>query len=155
MELKILEMKKMQAALDAAIEKEHGVKKTFEKMYLALFDELGELNHELKGEWCYWKKTQKPVDREKVLEELVDAWHFALSISNRDRLYTIGDCEGFGEAICHYNLPDLYCMALRIEYPVLSVMYAITMKLDFTIDDVYNEYIRKNKVNYERLANGY
>ena len=33
----------------------------------AILDELGELNHELKGDWCWWKKSQKPVDRQRVL----------------------------------------------------------------------------------------
>ena len=38
---------------------------------------LGELTHELKGDW--WKKSQKPVDRKRVLEELVDVYHFVMT----------------------------------------------------------------------------
>ena len=44
---------------------------------MAILDEIGELTHELKANWCWWKKTQAPVDNEKVLGELVDIWHFA------------------------------------------------------------------------------
>ena len=77
---KLKEMLEMQRVLDANIYETHGVEYDEEKTYMALFDELGELNHELKPTWCWWKKTVKPLDREKVLEELVDVWHFALSI---------------------------------------------------------------------------
>ena len=45
----------------------------------AILDEIGELNHELKADWCWWKKSQKPVDRSRVLEEFVDVLHFCLS----------------------------------------------------------------------------
>ena len=35
---------------------------------MASFDELGEVNHEMKAEWCYWKKSQEPVNRDKLKE---------------------------------------------------------------------------------------
>lgn len=58
----IKEMLQMQAKLDEAIMKEYGL---FcideEKLSFAILDEVGELTHELKGNWCYWKKTQPPV----------------------------------------------------------------------------------------------
>lgn len=38
-----------------------------EKLNLAILDEIGELTHELKANWCWWKKSQAPVDNEKVL----------------------------------------------------------------------------------------
>ncbi len=34
----------------------------------------------MKSRWCWWKKTQAPEDRDEVLEELADVWHFALMI---------------------------------------------------------------------------
>ena len=46
---------------------------------IAYLDEVGELIHELKPIWCYWKKSQKEVDKQRVLEELADCLHFALS----------------------------------------------------------------------------
>ena len=79
----IKEMLKMQAKLDEAIMKEYGLYTIDEeKLSFAILDEVGELTHELKGNWCYWKKTQPPVDGEKVLGELVDIWHFVLSWQN-------------------------------------------------------------------------
>lgn len=79
----IRKMLKMQAKLDEAIMKEYGLYTIDEeKLSFAILDEVGELTHELKGNWCYWKKTQPPVDGEKVLGELVDIWHFVLSWQN-------------------------------------------------------------------------
>ena len=52
------EMFTMQKALNEAILKEYGEDSiTEEKLQLAIIDELGELTHELKGDWCWWKKT--------------------------------------------------------------------------------------------------
>ena len=75
----IKDMLKMQAKLDEAIMEEYGLTEIEEeKLNLAILDEIGELTHELKGDWCWWKKTQPKVDKEKVLGELVDVWHFVL-----------------------------------------------------------------------------
>lgn len=79
----IKEMLQMQTKLDEAIMKEYGLTEIDEeKLCFAILDEVGELTHELKGEWCWWKKTQPPVDEKKVLGELVDIWHFVLIWQN-------------------------------------------------------------------------
>lgn len=79
----IKEMLQMQAKLDKAIMEEYGLEELDEEnLRMAILDEVGELTHELKGNWCWWKKTQAPVDKEKVLGELVDVWHFVLSYTN-------------------------------------------------------------------------
>lgn len=57
----------MQAKLDKAIMKEYGLIYIDEtNLSFAILDEVGELTHELKGKWCWWKKTQPQVDEEKV-----------------------------------------------------------------------------------------
>ena len=79
----IKKMLQMQSKLDEAIMKEYGLDEIDEeKLNMAILDEVGELTHELKANWCWWKKTQAPVDKEKVLGELVDIWHFVLSWQN-------------------------------------------------------------------------
>ena len=50
----IKEMVEMQKALDESIYNGHGVEYNEERTYLALIDEIGELTHELKAEWCWW-----------------------------------------------------------------------------------------------------
>ena len=83
-ELRMIEtMLKEQAKLDKAIMEEYELTEIDEeKLRFAIQDEVGELTHELKGNWCWWKKTQPLVEKEKVLEELVDVWHFVLSYQN-------------------------------------------------------------------------
>ncbi len=82
MEIKnqLKEMFQMQKSLNENILKEFGkLSMTSDKLQMAITDELGELTHELKGRWCWWKKSQKPVDRKRVLEELVDVYHFVMT----------------------------------------------------------------------------
>ena len=69
----IREMLQMQSKLDEEIMKVHKLTEIQqEQLELAILDEIGELTHELKGIWCWWKFTQKHVNDEKVLCELVD-----------------------------------------------------------------------------------
>ena len=79
----VKEMLRMQESLDQKIMKAHDLKSiSKQQLNMAILDEVGELTHELKGNWCWWKFTQKPVNIEKVLGELVDVWHFVLSYTN-------------------------------------------------------------------------
>lgn len=163
----IKEMLQMQAKLDEAIMKEYGLDEIDrDKLRMAILDEVGELTHELKGEWCWWKKTQAPVDEEKVLGELVDIWHFVLSWQNNfnggeeglltdnqlmekvdNSRWAIEEC-GKGIVI---KLADLSYFSLWKVEPLI----AITEHLGFTIEQVYAAYCDKNKVNYQRLKEGY
>lgn len=163
----IKEMLKMQAKLDESIMKEYGLTEIEEaKLNMAILDEVGELTHELKGNWCWWKKTQPKVDDAKVLEELVDVWHFILSWQNH---FMRGE-EGLrkekvmDETIKQYVwglknlkkefgyvLTDLPCSTdCRVE-----ALIAITEYLGFDVEQVYSAYCNKNKINYQRLKEGY
>lgn len=163
----IKEMLQMQAKLDEAIMKEYELKKINERnLTFAILDEVGELTHELKGDWCWWKKSQAPVDEEKVLGELVDIWHFVLShqnhfgsgeeelraeeqlIENAKRYFR--EIKTFLKGII-YLLADLTC----ITEGKLERLIAITEYLGFSVEDVYKAYCKKNKVNYRRLKEGY
>ena len=159
----ILEMAKMQEKLDVALLEKGvalGLIEDFdrERTMFALIDELGELVHELKGQWCWWKATQKPVDRNKVLEELVDCWHFGLSLDNHNER----DLKNFNEWIqlplcdCHVlkKIHSSIYFALRDEL-VTPELYKLTYALGFTMEEVYNGYIAKNKENYARIERGY
>ena len=163
----IEEMLQMQEKLDEAIMKEYGLTEIDEKnLGFAILDEVGELTHELKGDWCWWKKTQAPVSKEKVLGELVDIWHFVLSWQNNfnggkkglltddvlmknvdDNRWTIEAHES-GIVV---KLADLSCSLMWKVEPLI----AITEYLGFRIEDVYKAYCDKNKVNYQRLKEGY
>lgn len=163
----IKEMLKMQAKLDEAIMKEYGLKEIDEeKLCFAILDEVGELTHELKANWCWWKKTQAPVDKEKVLGELVDIWHFVLSWQNH---FMSGE-EGLRkEKVMVENIKQYVWGMKNIKKEFIYVLtdlpsftdsrvealIAITEYLGFTIEQVYEAYCDKNKINYQRLENGY
>lgn len=135
-------------------------------MKLATLDEIGELNHELKANWCWWKKTQQPVDRGKVLSELVDVYHFVLSYhnhfmwgidglgSNRCMIRDVAQCEESlktGES----KYADYLCYVVNYPFNKIHRLIAITEHLGFTVEQVYEAYCDKNKVNYQRLKEGY
>ncbi len=154
----VYKLKDMQLALDTAIYESKGVKFDMDKTYLALFDELGELTHELKANWCWWKDTVSTVDNLKVLEELVDVWHFALSISNNINddsdtdwaLYALDNCKEWNSL-----KSAIHSMARDVTIKPLFNVAGLTITLGYTIEDVYNEYLNKNKINYDRLNGGY
>ena len=163
----IRKMLKMQAKLDEAIMKEYGLYTIDEeKLSFAILDEVGELTHELKGNWCYWKKTQPPVDNEKVLGELVDIWHFVLSYQN----HFINGEKGI-EYTCtfkrnsknilnlmrnnEFGLTVAFSDLVSWKWNKLERLTAITEYLGFTIKDVHQAYCGKNKINYQRLKEGY
>ncbi len=163
----IKEMLKMQAKLDKKIMKEYGLTEIDEtKLSFAILDEVGELTHELKGNWCWWKKTQPKVDKSKVLGELVDVWHFVLSYQNH--------FNGGEEMLCSYlnekemsstllerlrvktiNLPFALSHLVYYKNSIITVLIAVTEYLGFTIEQVYEAYCGKNKINYQRLESGY
>lgn len=155
------EMIQMQMALDSAIYDGNNVEYNEDKCYLALFDELGELNHELKKEWCWWKKTQKEVDRQRVLEELVDVAHFSLSIYYHRYGIELNEKDYDNEFVefyaNDYNQQKLYKLIIStpLRNRILVYLLYLTIRLGFTMEDVYNEYKRKNQENYNRLARGY
>lgn len=168
----ISEMIKLQRKYDAAVYKEFDCEFNKEQCTLAMMDELGEFNHELKANWCYWKHTQKPVDYDKALEELADVWHFALSLTyhdlnethitlNNKLLYVVKEGIEFNWEHVLYMLYDnqelssLYLELFEVFANKLEILTVIGIKCGFSLKQVYEAYRKKNKINWERLANGY
>ena len=157
---RLLEMLSMQEKYDNKVFEVHPGKFDLEKARIALIDELGEVTHELKGNWCWWKFTQPPVDQDKVLEELADVWHFVLMIQYHNAPYID---KFFNKAVFEKIHNDATSTELHkiisrlISTDTLSVYFALmlTYKLGFTFDEIYEAYKSKHKVNYERLGNGY
>ena len=168
MEIKeqLKEIFQMQRTLNKSILDEFGEESmTEEKLELAIIDELGELTHELKGDWCWWKKSQVPVNRKRVLEELVDVYHFVMTsemmhsyLSNKDIIDII--LIKYECSINHFNESkkerlDYLIGDISAGYDKLAVLLQLTKCLGFSFDEIYQEYLNKNKINYERLKNGY
>lgn len=163
----IKEMLQMQKKLDEAIMEEYGLNEIDEEnLRMAILDEVGELTHELKANWCWWKKTQAPVDKQKVLGELVDIWHFVLSYQNHfnfgeeARLSYLNEEELSNGMLKRLrtkksNLSKVLTRLVIFESSIIPVLIAITEYLGFTIEQVYEAYSDKNKINYQRLKEGY
>lgn len=158
MKEKIIEMLKMQEALDKSFMEYNDLDEIdIEKVKKALFDECGEVNHEMKSEWCYWKKSQKPINREKLKEELSDVWHFVLSYHRLLKGFEFDDKTN--DYLFRVHKKDNWFNLLKLisDGSRLSLFYTIllTEKLGFTFDEIYQGYIEKNKENYERMKRGY
>ncbi len=163
-ELRMIEtMLKKQDELNSAIMKEFGLTTiSKEQIDLATLDEIGEFTHELKGDWCWWKFTQEPKDPAKVFEEYIDVVHFALmyEIKFGSGCYQDEDIKwnynklktdlGFGQAYAFSCV-----ISLTRDDNVLAYVIALGLHLEYSIEDIYKEYIRKNEINKERLAKGY
>lgn len=131
-------------------------------MNSALFDELGELMHAQKSDWCWWKFTQEPKDEAKVFEEYIDVVHFALmyEIKFGSGCYQYEDIKwnynklktdlGFGQAYAFSCV-----ISLTRDDNVLAYVIALGLHLGYSIEEIHKEYIRKNEINKERLAKGY
>lgn len=167
-ELRMIEtMLKKQDELNSAIMKEFGLTAiSKEQIDLATLDEIGEFTHELKGDWCWWKKSQEPVNRNKALEELADVFHFVLIYellygkrtyltdpeqyreSPRDYMHMVQVDIGFGIA-------NALITVLKLVDGRLMYLLALSEHLGFCLEEVYAAYMRKNAINMERLKNGY
>lgn len=163
----IKDMLERQKAYDAEVFKKHNVDYVSKsQLESALFDELGELMHAQKSDWCWWKFTQAPVDMGKVLGELVDIWHFVLSYQNHfnfgeeARLSYLNEEELSNGTLKRLrtkksNLSKVLTRLVIFESSIIPVLIAITEYLGFTIEQVYEAYGDKNKINYQRLKEGY
>ena len=163
----IKDMLKRQKDLDESIMSAYGLTEIDEEnLRMAILDEVGELTHELKGNWCWWKKAQAPVDMGKVLGELVDVWHFVLSYQNHFNrgeemlLSYINEKEIASQMLERLrtkkiNLPKVLSRLVIFESSIISLLIAVTEYLGFTVEQVYEAYCDKNKINYQRLKEGY
>lgn len=159
----IKDMLERQKAYDEEVFKKHNVDYVSKsKLESALFDELGELMHAQKADWCWWEFTQEPKDEAKVFEEYIDVVHFALmyEIKFGSGCYMYEDIKwnynklktdlGFGQAYAFSCV-----ISLTRDDNVLAYVIALGLHLGYSIEEIYNEYIRKNEINKERLAKGY
>lgn len=161
-------MLKKQDELNSAIMKEFGLTTiSKEQIDLATLDEIGEFTHELKGDWCWWKKSQEPVDRNKVLEELADVFHFVLiyELLYGKRTYLTNseyDQENGQYNYSHmvqvdigFGIANALITILKLVDCRLMYLLALSEHLGFCLEEIYAAYMRKNAINMERLKNGY
>ncbi|QIG62591.1 dUTPase [Sporosarcina phage Lietuvens] len=79
---KLVEMFGMQAELDGRIIAERGIGRDLSEwvvgLTIAMESEIDEIRREVN--WKWWK-NEKPVDKDLLQGEVIDMWHFLLSLS--------------------------------------------------------------------------
>jgi dimeric dUTPase (all-alpha-NTP-PPase superfamily) len=179
----LMEISKLQIEYDEAVFDKFECEWDACKCHLALVDEIGEVNHELKKLWCYWRENQSEVDRKKLLEELADCLHFAMSyyininIPYCSKLYIeIFHTDTFEEIVtklakhmeevCKSKYLTVFSLQkyrdevesivdfkAPIDLPV--GVLAVSKLCRFSFDELIEAYKEKNKINWKRLENGY
>ncbi|WP_163970182.1 dUTP diphosphatase [Oceanobacillus halotolerans] len=154
----------IQEQLDKFIEENHNLQEDdlFDKKYLSLLVEIGELANETRC-FKFWS-TKPKSEKEVILEEYVDGIHFLLSLGlEKGFRYTKTDhdlkistnltdqfnivfanCTQFKE-----NPMQKYYEKLFTEYVALGVL------LGFDEHAIRDAYLKKNEVNYQRQQQGY
>lgn len=153
----------MQRDLDQYINRNHQLehKQLFEEKFLALLVELGELANETRC-FKFWSNKASS-ERNIVLEEYVDNIHFLLSIGiEKNFSFTSIHMEHPSEdktkqfnKVFHTCL-KFYENQTEENYIAMAQTYLqLASLLGFSETDIFNAYLEKNEVNYERQKSGY
>lgn len=133
------------------------------KIQLAILDEVGELNHELKKLWCWWKDSQQDVDVSKVLEELIDVWNLVIIrylLIHPDKAIDTCLIDAISAYTCKkINLDKInYYFKEVVTLDGIGSLHAViclSEYLGFTFDQIFECYQYKNNINWNRLNSGY
>ncbi len=125
------------------------------KMEIALFVEIGELMQELPSYFKFWKQSKQD-NREKALEEYVDALKFCLSLANYNGL----DITCFYEyEACNKIVTISLAMNSVVRcvgfYKSLESLFSLGNAFGFTWDEIYETFKKKHAINLQRLKDGY
>lgn len=163
--MNIKKLLEMQRNLDIEILERAGIKEyPFRNIKLALLVELGELANEWKG-FKHWKKN-KVINRDKLLEEWSDCFHFALSLENQLKQTDEMILENIDVVVARLDAIEevskdilegfeITYENIIVEEDILTSIIALGRCLDITLDEMEQAYLNKNKVNHDRQASGY
>jgi dimeric dUTPase (all-alpha-NTP-PPase superfamily) len=128
--------------------------------YRAIWIECAELMDHYGG-WKWWKDSPREIDQ--VMLEIVDIWHFGLSMRiTADRQYgsaaeqivdewhTLEDSNGFLR-----DVERLASVALREKAFLVAIVPVLLGGIGREFDDLYRAYIGKNVLNFFRQDHGY
>lgn len=114
--MELTELHRRQALLDERFKaKECENERTADALIIAYFDEFGELSHELKSKWNWWKKINPKPFRAKVLEEMSDVLHFYLSWLKIEDFWKKGSLEIYDYANQIKDLKHALVTLTRLE----------------------------------------
>lgn len=165
------EMFEMQKDFDNQVLMKLGKKYDYEiacKITMALFVEIGELMQELPSYFKFWKQNKQD-NRDKALEEYVDALKFCLSLFSyiEDDIYSIEEIvesiESFKKGVFYYPKDQIdsviECVLTGIfnnnGIEQLCYMFNLLDLLGFTFDEIYETFKKKHAINLQRMKDGY
>ncbi|TKX32185.1 dUTPase [Campylobacter aviculae] len=132
--------------------------------------------------WKHWKNISEPTNWENVRIEIVDIWHFILSLllenKKKDQDFSLFSTEiasiGEFKDFCNEenkpsdNKNEIYsilndieliihkCSGFKLELDeLLSVYFTLAIKCGLNLDSLYKIYIGKNVLNIFRQDHGY
>lgn len=132
----------------------------FDHRVFAFHCELMEFANEL-GFFKFWKKSHI-INRPRALDEGIDCIHFLLSIGNmKGYSKSTKEIEPFG-LWEHYSVEDMFYLLRTNNLDNIAqwgrafeLVLGILMKLDYTEQEITDQYYRKNSINLQRQRNGY
>ena len=154
--MNIKKMLEAQKELDAALFQKGGLKEyPARQIETAYRVELGEVLQEWKS-FKYWKKNKGIIDINKLLEEVADCLHFALSLENEIKNYNFKEvAEEEFKIYDKYDIYDTIDECFTIYNTILGDTIALGLCLGFTLEQLEEVYYKKNKINWDRIANNY
>ncbi len=162
---KFMEMCDLQAETDRMIFEKMRMLSVpaIERYVFAIVDEVGELNHELKPQWCWWKEKPGDVNRDKALVELVDIWHFCLSLMIHHSSVKLEDiAEGLNYELRSFYSPAALLANIGSGFVGKLQLQAVFEQLigwgnnfGFDFPTVYEAYKKKNEENNARAKSNY
>lgn len=112
----VVEMWKRQKTLDDTFdEKPTGRERTRTELRIAYFDELGELTHEMKPNWNWWKIKNAPINLSLVQEELSDVLHFYLSYIEPLNTNILDSYEDFYKRYTEIDINILWNIYTKVD----------------------------------------
>lgn len=158
LEEKILEMLQMQVEMNARVDADWRARGR--EWYRAIWIECAELMDHYGG-WKWWKTTA--CDPEQVLLEIVDIWHFGLSL----RITAEHDHRPAAQALaaewCNpppsvgflRDVEHLAAAALREQAFEAGRLRHLLADIGRDFDDLHRAYVGKNVLNFFRQDHGY
>jgi len=111
--------------------------------------------------WKWWKKQQP--DREQVILELIDIWHFGLSALLQSESDTDKLSEYLGQAMSTPQVDgdflqsvESFAQTVLVQRKFDAARFAGLLSLaDVSIDRLFQSYVGKNVLNFFRQDRGY
>ncbi len=157
MKQQILTMLELQNAMNSKVN-ENWVEQDF-AWYRAIWVECAELLDHYG--WKWWKKQTPDADQVKL--ELVDIWHFGLSILLLESANEADIATGVEQQLAKANpsgdfradLEGFTLATLQSKGFDVASFGTLMAGIDLSFDELYTRYVGKNVLNFFRQDNGY